>query len=209
MAWHNYRTNHFGLGTLCKVLIDNNKSLIRREFISGATTVSGKTNNYNEEEVRKFFNNEVYWLKKLDGKWLPELVEINYEEQYIVQKFYRNSLLYDKHRLLELMPDINDQIIKLYKFFKKMNVYKCNGSLSNMTVNNNQLIAFRKPAGVPVQADKTGDKSLLDLAEIYGKSPMKLIHRLDRPASGIVLIAQNKQHSSRHRRTLLGLTALI
>jgi len=57
---------------------------------------------------------------------------------------------------------------------------------------NNQLIAFRKPAGVPVQADKTGDKSLLDLAEIYGKSPMNLIHRLDRPASGVVLIAQNK-----------------
>lgn len=57
---------------------------------------------------------------------------------------------------------------------------------------NNQLIAFRKPAGVPVQADKTGDKSMVDLAEIYCKSTVFLIHRLDRPASGVVLMAKNK-----------------
>jgi len=57
---------------------------------------------------------------------------------------------------------------------------------------NNQLIAFNKPAGIPVQADKTKDKSLLDLAEIYTKSKLHLIHRIDRPASGIVLFAKNK-----------------
>ncbi|MEL6944986.1 MAG: RNA pseudouridine synthase, partial [Bacteroidota bacterium] len=55
---------------------------------------------------------------------------------------------------------------------------------------NNQLIAFNKPAGLPVQPDKTKDKSLLDLAEIYGKSKMQLLHRIDRPASGIVLFAK-------------------
>ncbi|MEL6923403.1 MAG: pseudouridine synthase, partial [Bacteroidota bacterium] len=58
---------------------------------------------------------------------------------------------------------------------------------------NNQLIAFNKPAGVPVQADKTGDKSLLDLAEIYTKSKLHLIHRIDRPASGVVLFAKSKK----------------
>ncbi|MFQ5447273.1 MAG: RluA family pseudouridine synthase [Saprospiraceae bacterium] len=57
---------------------------------------------------------------------------------------------------------------------------------------NNQLIAFNKPAGLPVQADKTGDKSLLQLAEIYCKSKLYLIHRLDRPASGVVLFAKTK-----------------
>lgn len=57
---------------------------------------------------------------------------------------------------------------------------------------NNQLIAFSKPSGVPVQADKTGDKSMVDLAEIYCKSTILLIHRLDRPASGVVLMAKNK-----------------
>ncbi|MFN7116323.1 MAG: RluA family pseudouridine synthase [Saprospiraceae bacterium] len=55
---------------------------------------------------------------------------------------------------------------------------------------NNQLIAFNKPANVPVQEDKTGDKSLLNLAEIYAKAKLDVIHRLDRPATGVVLFAK-------------------
>ena len=58
---------------------------------------------------------------------------------------------------------------------------------------NNQLIAFNKPVTLPVQNDKTGDKTLLDLAEIYTQSKLQLIHRLDRPASGVVLFAKNKK----------------
>lgn len=55
---------------------------------------------------------------------------------------------------------------------------------------NNQLIAFNKPATLPVQADKTGDKSLQSLAEIYCKGKVDLVHRIDRPASGVVLFAR-------------------
>ncbi len=55
---------------------------------------------------------------------------------------------------------------------------------------NNQLIAFNKPANVPVQDDKSSDKSLLSLGEIYTKSKLHLIHRLDRPATGVVLFAK-------------------
>jgi len=58
---------------------------------------------------------------------------------------------------------------------------------------NNQLIAFNKPAGLPVQDDRTGDKSILQLASIYTKSKVELIHRLDRPASGALLMAKNKK----------------
>lgn len=58
---------------------------------------------------------------------------------------------------------------------------------------NNQLLAFNKPAGIPVQPDKTGDKSLLSLGEIYGKSKLHLLHRIDRPASGIVLFAKTNR----------------
>ena len=38
---------------------------------------------------------------------------------------------------------------------------------------NNQLIAFNKPSTLTVQSDKTGDKALIDLAEIYTKSKPK------------------------------------
>ncbi|MBI5914003.1 MAG: RNA pseudouridine synthase [Bacteroidetes bacterium] len=57
---------------------------------------------------------------------------------------------------------------------------------------NNQFIAFNKPPGLAVQADKTGDKSLLQLAEIYCKSKLYLVHRLDRPATGVVVFAKTK-----------------
>jgi 23S rRNA pseudouridine1911/1915/1917 synthase len=56
---------------------------------------------------------------------------------------------------------------------------------------NNQLIAFDKPAGLPVTSDKTGDRSMEQLGQIYCKSNIGLIHRLDRPASGVVLFARN------------------
>ena len=58
---------------------------------------------------------------------------------------------------------------------------------------NNQLIAFNKPPGIPVQSDKTGDKSLQQLGEIYCKSKLFIVHRIDRPASGIVIFAKNKK----------------
>lgn len=58
---------------------------------------------------------------------------------------------------------------------------------------NKQLIALNKPAGLPTQSDRSGDKALLDIAEIYTKSPLHLIHRLDRPATGIVLLARTKK----------------
>lgn len=58
---------------------------------------------------------------------------------------------------------------------------------------NNQLIAFNKPSGLPVQEDKDGEgKALINLAEIYTKSKLWLIHRLDQPASGVVLFAKTK-----------------
>ncbi len=57
---------------------------------------------------------------------------------------------------------------------------------------NNQLIAFNKPANMPVQDDTSGSKSLLSLGEIYAKSSLFLIHRLDRPATGVVLFAKTR-----------------
>lgn len=58
---------------------------------------------------------------------------------------------------------------------------------------NNQLIAFNKPSTIAVQNDKTDDKPLLNLAEIYCKSKLHLIHRLDRPASGVILFAKTSK----------------
>lgn len=81
---------------------------------------------------------------------------------------------------------------------------------------NHHLIAFNKPNGLAVQPDQTEDPSLLQLGSTYCKTKLHLIHRLDRPVSGVVLYAKRKDamkelHKQFRERTLsktyLALTA--
>lgn len=58
--------------------------------------------------------------------------------------------------------------------------------------NDHQVIALNKPAGVPSQDDKTGDKSLHTMAQAYSKRDLFVVHRIDRPCSGVVIFAKNK-----------------
>lgn len=69
----------------------------------------------------------------------------------------------------------------------------------------NHLIAVFKPAGVLVQGDKTGDATLMDEVKYYLKTKyhktgqvfLGLIHRLDRPVSGVILFAKTSKGASR------------
>lgn len=55
------------------------------------------------------------------------------------------------------------------------------------------LCVAYKPAGMPVQPDQTGTPSLLErLAEQLGDRDLGLVHRLDRPVSGAVLVARDQ-----------------
>ena len=69
----------------------------------------------------------------------------------------------------------------------------------------NHLLAVYKDPGVLVQGDRTGDVSLLDLAKVYlkeaydkpGEVFLGLVHRLDRPVSGVVMFARTSKAASR------------
>lgn len=69
----------------------------------------------------------------------------------------------------------------------------------------NHLVAVFKPAGVLSQPDKSGDVSLLEEVKKYLKEKYKkpgnvflgLLHRLDRPVSGIILFAKTSKGASR------------
>lgn len=69
----------------------------------------------------------------------------------------------------------------------------------------NHLIAVLKPAGVLTQGDKTGDICIMDMVKEYLKEKrnkpgnvfLGLLHRLDRPVSGIVLLAKTSKGASR------------
>ncbi len=62
--------------------------------------------------------------------------------------------------------------------------------------NDHQIIACAKPAGMPTQEDKTGDASLHRLAQAYCKRDLYVVHRLDRPCSGLVVFAKTKNAAS-------------
>jgi len=69
----------------------------------------------------------------------------------------------------------------------------------------NHIIAVYKPAGVLSQGDKTGDVSIFDEVKKYLKEKYQkpgsvflgLLHRLDRPACGILLFAKTSKGASR------------
>ncbi len=69
----------------------------------------------------------------------------------------------------------------------------------------NHLFVVRKPTGMLVQGDRTGDRSLLDWGREYVKEKYRkpgnvylgLVHRLDRPVSGVVVFARTSKAAGR------------
>lgn len=69
----------------------------------------------------------------------------------------------------------------------------------------NHLLVVNKPAGLLVQGDATGDKTLPDLAKEYlrekynkpGNIFVGVVHRLDRPVSGVVVLAKTSKALTR------------
>lgn len=55
------------------------------------------------------------------------------------------------------------------------------------------LLVVNKPAAMPAQADKTGNPSVLEWAEAECGQSLHPVHRLDRPSSGVLLLAKTKE----------------
>ncbi len=69
----------------------------------------------------------------------------------------------------------------------------------------NHLLVVRKPACLPVVPDASGDESLLDRARAWvkreyekpGEAYLGVVHRLDRPVSGVVVFARTSKAAAR------------
>lgn len=69
----------------------------------------------------------------------------------------------------------------------------------------NHLLVVSKPACLPVVPDESGDQSLFDQARDWierefhkpGRAFLGVVHRLDRPVSGVVLFARTSKAASR------------
>ena len=75
----------------------------------------------------------------------------------------------------------------------------------NVLFEDNHIIIINKEAGDLVQGDSTGDETILDKIKSYlkkkykkpGKVFLGLVHRIDRPTSGIVICAKTSKALSR------------
>lgn len=72
----------------------------------------------------------------------------------------------------------------------------------------NHLLVLYKPAGLLVQGDETGEISLLDLGKAWlkeryskpGRVFLGLVHRLDRPVAGVLLLCRTSKAAERMSR---------
>ena len=82
----------------------------------------------------------------------------------------------------------------------------------NWKIEDNHLIIINKKPGDIVQKDKTNDISLLEIVKEYlkrkynkpGNVYLGLIHRIDRPTSGLVMFAKTSKALSRMNNMLKG-----
>lgn len=80
-----------------------------------------------------------------------------------------------------------------------------NFSESQILYEDNHLLVINKKVGQLVQGDKTGDESLLELIKDFikkrdqkpGNVFLGLVHRIDRPTSGLVIYAKTSKALSR------------
>lgn len=75
----------------------------------------------------------------------------------------------------------------------------------NIIFEDNHLLVVNKPGGIPVQPDPTGDESLLQACTEYirtrynkpGNVFCEVTHRIDRPVSGLVILAKTSKALAR------------
>ena len=85
---------------------------------------------------------------------------------------------------------------------------------SRVLYEDNHLLVINKPAGLLVQGDETGDVPLSELVKQYLKEKYQktgnvftgVVHRLDRPVSGVVLLAKTSKALTRMNELFRGNT---
>ncbi len=78
-------------------------------------------------------------------------------------------------------------------------------AMINVIYEDNHLLVVEKPINVPCQADSSGDEDLLTMLKKYLKEKydkpgdvyLGLVHRLDRPVSGVMVFAKTSKAAKR------------
>ena len=134
-----------------------------------------KTFDYKGEDNFAFLKNEVFWLNYLKSKWVPELIEVG--DNYVITRYYGPDLNTQRNNKVKLADDLSDQTLEMYKFFKEKKVFKLNGALSNLTMNDNQLVAFDWK-WARFRTDKYIDYEVISYEKWLSKIDSELVEKL-------------------------------
>jgi len=173
------------LGRVCNVSISSDKKFIKRQYSNTLPCVNGLVNpyNYSIQDIRKFFENDIYWTNLLDEDFVVKPVHVNHDTMEIIYNYYGQDLYHDEE-LFNSIKDFKEQIISMYTYFKKENIFKGNGSRSNMLFINGKVKAFDfkwtslRPKGIKLElmsyenwlkaADSSLENDLKVLSDLEG-----------------------------------------
>ena len=118
-----------------------------------------------------------------------------------------NSALVFLRRYLNLFEDIKNAVGQYVSDVKSADFPNEKKSSTNLEVlyEDNHIIAVNKKPSDIVQGDKTGDRPLGEFVKDYikkkynkpGEVFLGVVHRLDRPVSGVILFARTSKSLSR------------
>ncbi|OEY87175.1 RNA pseudouridine synthase [Wolbachia pipientis] len=105
-----------------------------------------------------------------------QMVKSNYRVSHgenIIIKYIDNVHFHSEYKTPELKP--NTKLIKLLQ--------------ENILYEDDYIVAINKPAGIIVQGGKNSVSDVLDY--IKSEETLKMVHRIDRDTSGIIIFARN------------------
>lgn len=136
-------------GSTAEVWIDKDAKLCKKYYKPNGITCQGRRPIFNSiESITEKFNNEILWSTKLRSPYVLELYEHGELKDepgfYLIQEYFGPDLMYyNNQKTIQIMfPDIADQIVDMFKFFKENNVHKINNSLTNIVGMNGKIKAF-------------------------------------------------------------------
>ena len=157
----------------------------------------------------KKFLSDIKIIKDYQGVRLDNWIRQNYKQipYFIIQKLIRKGdVLVNYKKVLASYKLNEDMIVSVPKYLLEQKVKKkYNYELLDKLVCNikkeilyedNELIAFNKPYGLAVQGGTSLQIHLDDILKylsIQKQNNYKLVHRLDKNTSGVILVAKGKE----------------
>ena len=153
-------------GSLGEIWIDREAKLVKKIFKPKAVSIKNRPTFHRKlEDITSLFNNEIFWTTKLKSKFLVETYEhgplTDEEGFYLIQEYTGPDLLHYECNILDLFPNLIDQLDEMFNFFKENEVYKINNAKCNLTISNTgQLKCFDFKYAVPRSIKKTSMEML-------------------------------------------------